>query len=214
MATKQALNLVQGKTLSLVIRWETTPVVSKAITAISLATGFPRLTVTSHGCPDGWRGYVTSVQGMKQINAENPDKPRTKDYHEATVIDANIIEFNGWNPVDESGRDWSAYTSGGFFKYNTPKSLANKTIRVKIKDKVGGTVLLSTEVADTPLDLIVATADDALKAITVEIAATTTEDLTWDTGVWEVEAEDSVTAQVDSIIAPSPVTVGDEVVTP
>jgi len=130
------------------------------------------------------------------------------------VIDANTIEFNGWNPVDDSGRDWSAYTSGGFFKYNTPKSLANKTIRVKIKDKVGGTVLLSTEVADTPLDLIVATADDALKAITVEIAATTTEDLTWDTGVWEVEAEDSVTAQVDSIIAPSPVTVGDEVVTP
>jgi hypothetical protein len=214
MATKQTLNLVQGKTLSLVIRWETSPVVAKAITAISLASGFPRLTVTSHGCPDGWRGYVTSAQGMKQINAENPDKPRTKDYHEATVIDANTIEFNGWNPVDDSGRDWSAYTSGGFFKYNTPKSLANKTIRVKIKDKVGGTVLLSTEVADTPLDLIVATADDALKAITVEIAATTTEDLTWDTGVWEVEAEDSVTAKVDSIIAPSLVTVGDEVVTP
>ncbi len=213
MATKQTLNIVRGKTLSLVIRWETTPVVSKAITAISLATGFPRLTVTSHGCPDGWRGYVTSVQGMKQINAENTP-PRSKDYREVTVLDANTLEFNGWNPVDDSGRDWSAYTSGGFFKYNTPKSLANKTIRVKVKDRVGGTVLLSTEVADTPLDLIVATADDALKAITVEIAATTAEALTWGTGVWEVEAEDSVTAKVDSIIAPSPVTVGDEVVTP
>lgn len=214
MATKQTLNIVQGKTLSLVIRWETIPVVSKPITAISLATGFPRLTVTSHGCPDRWRGYVTSVQGMKQINAENPDKPRTKDYHEATVIDANTIEFYGWNPVNDSGRDWSAYTSGGFFKYNTPKSLANQTIRVKIKDKVGGTVLLSTEASDAPLNLIVAEANDSLKAITVEIAATTTEDLTWDTGVWEVEAEDSVTGKVESIIAPSPVTVGDEVVTP
>jgi hypothetical protein len=213
MAAKQTLNIVRGKTLSLVIRWETTPVVAKAITAISLASGFPRLTVTSHGCPEGWRGYVTSVQGMKQINTENVP-PRSKDYHEVTAIDANTIEFNGWNPVDDSGRDWSAYTSGGFFKYNTPKSLANKTIRVKVKDRVGGTVLLSTEVADTPLDLIVATADDALKAITVEIAATTAEDLTWDTGVWEVEAEDSVTGVVESIIAPSQVLVGDEVVTP
>lgn len=214
MATKQTLNIVRGKTLSVVIRWEQErPVVSKAITAVSLATGFPRLTVPSHGCPDGWRGYVTSVQGMKQINSENVP-PRTKDYHEVTVIDANTIEFNGWNPVDDSGRDWSAYTSGGFFKYNTPKSLANKTIRVKIKDKVGGTVLLSTELDDAPLNLIVAEADDAQKAITVEIAATTTEDLIWDSGVWEVEAEDSVTAQVDSVIAPSAVTVGDEVVTP
>ena len=221
MATKQTLELVRGKTSSLAIRWETTPVVSKPITAISLATGFPRLTVTSHGCPDGHRGYVTSVQGMKQINAEDPAKPRWNpkntnysDYHEATVIDANTIEFNGLNPVDGSGRDWPAYTSGGFFKYNTPKSLANKTIRVKIKDKIGGTVLLSTEASDAPLNLIMATADDALKAIAVEIAATTTEVLTWDTGVWEVEAEDSVTAKVEPIIAPSPVTVGDEVVTP
>jgi len=215
MATKQTLNLVQGKTLSLVIRWEqTTPVVSKAITAISLATGFPRLTVPSHGAPDGWRGYCTSVQGMKQINAENPDKPRTKDYHEATAIDANTIEFNGWNPVDESGRDWSAYTSGGFFKYNTPKSLAGQEIRVKIKDRVGGTVLLSTEAGDTPLNLITATADDAAKTITIEIAATATEDLTWDKGVWEVEAE-NLLGKVESIIAPgSPVFVTDEVVTP
>ena len=79
---------------------------------------------------------------------------------------------------------------------------------------IGGTTLLSTEASDTPLNLIVADADDALKAITIEIAATTTEDLTWDTGVWEVEAEYSVTGKVESIIAPSPVTVGDEVVTP
>lgn len=213
MATTHALNIVRGKTLSLVIRWETTPIVSKAITAISLASGFPRLTVPSHGVTEGWRGYVTSVQGMKQINAESVP-PRKNDYHEVTVIDSSTLEFNGWNPVDDSGRDWSAYTSGGFFKYNTPKSLTNKTVRVKIKDKVGGTVLLSTEVADTPLDLITATADDGVKTITIEIEATTAEDLIWDKGVWEVEAEDSVTGVVESIIAPSPVLVGDEVVTP
>lgn len=213
MAIKQTLNIVRGKTLQLVIRWETTPVVSKAITGISTATGFPRLTVTSHGAPNGWRGYVVGVESPKQINSENVP-PRSSDYREVTVIDANTIEFNGLVPVDDNNRSWAAYTSGGFFQYNTPQSLANKTLRVKVKDKVGGTVLLSTEVGDTPLDLITATADDANKAITIVIAATATEDLTWTKGVWEVEAEDGVSGVVDSIIAPSPVVVGDEVVTP
>ena len=213
MAIKKTLNIVRGKTTQLVIRWETTPVVSKAITAISTATGFPRLTVPSHGAPQGWRGYVVGVDAPKQINADNIP-PRSSDYREATVIDSNTVEFNGLVPVDDNGRSWAAYTSGGFFQYNTPQSLANKTVRVKVKDRVGGTVLLSTELGDAPNNLITATADDANKAITIEIAATTTEDLTWDKGVWEVEVEDSLTGKVDSIIAPSPVVVGDEVVTP
>lgn len=212
MATKQTLNITRGKTLSLVIRWELeTPVVSKPITAISLASGFPRLTAAGHGAPPGWRGYVTGVQGMRQINAEN-NPPRTSDYHEATVVDENTVEFNGWNPVDDNGREWSAYTSGGFFKYNTPKDLSGQTIRVKVKDRIGGTVLLSTEAADSPLNLITATADDAAKKITIEIPATATEAITWDKGVWEVETQ-GATGKVESIIAPSPVLVGDEVVT-
>jgi hypothetical protein len=210
MATKQTLNLVRGKTLSMVIRFDTDPIVPKPITAISIATGFPRLTVPSHGVTDGWQGYCTSVQGMKQINTEDPERPK---YREVRVIDPNTLEFNGWNPVDDNGRDWSAYTSGGFFKYKTAKSLSGQTIRVKIKDKVGGTVLLSTEAGDTPLNLITATADDATKTITVEISAGTTEALTWDKGVWEVEAENSV-GVVEPVIAVSPVVVSDEVITP
>lgn len=212
MTIKHTLNIVRGKTLQLVIRWESAPVVSKAITAISLATGFPRITVPSHGIPNGWRGYVIGVQGMKQINAAN-NPTRSSDMREVTVIDANTVELNGVLPVDDSGREWPAYTSGGFLQYNTPKSLSGATVRVKIKDRVGGTVLLSTEAGDAPLNLITATADDANKAITIEVGATTNEDLTWDKGVWEVEVESS-TGVVESVIAPSPVTVGDEVVTP
>ena len=94
MAIKKTLNIVRGKTTSLVIRWETTPVVSKAITAISFATGFPRLTVPYHGAKNGWRVYATGVQSPKQINAQN-NPPRSSDYREATVIDADTIEFNG-----------------------------------------------------------------------------------------------------------------------
>lgn len=212
MAIKKTLNIVRGKTTSLVIRWETAPVVSKAITAISFATGFPRLTVPLHEAKNGWRAYVTGVQSPKQINAQN-NPPRSSDYHEVTFIDTNTVEFNGLLPVDENGRDWAAYTSGGFLQYNTPKSLAGATVRVKVKDKIGGTVLLSTQAGDAPLNLIVATADDTNKVITIEIPATVTEDLTWEKGVWEVEIESS-TGVVESVIAPSPVTVGDEVVTP
>ncbi len=212
MATTKTLNIVRGKTLSLVIRWEqATPIVSKAITAISFATGFPRLTVSSHGMPDGWRSAVVRVASPKEINATN-DIPRTSDLRETTVIDANTIEYNGLVPVTD-GRDWSAYTTGGFVQYHTPKDLTDYEIRVKVKDRVGGTVLLSTELGDAPLNLITAVADNATKSITIEILATDTEGITWNKGVWEVEGESS-TGKVESIIAPSPVTVGDEVVTP
>ncbi len=212
MATTKPLHIVRGKTLSLVIRWEQrTPIVSKAITAISFATGFPRLTVASHGIPDGWRSAVVRVASPKEINAKN-DIPRTSDLRETTAIDANTIEYNGLVPVTD-GRDWAAYTTGGFVQYYTPKDITDYEIRVKVKDRVGGTVLLSTDAGDSPLNMITAVADNATKSITIEIPATDTEDITWSKGVWEVEGE-NVAGTVESIIAPSPVTVGDEVITP
>ena len=147
MATIKPLHIVRGKTLSLVIRWEQrTPIISKAITAISFATGFPRLTVASHGIPDGWRSAVVRVAAPKEINSKN-DIPRTSDLRETTVIDANTIEYNGLVPVTD-GRDWAAYTTGGFVQYHTPKDLTDYEIRVKVKDHVGGTVLLSTELGE------------------------------------------------------------------
>ena len=77
-------------------------------------------------------------------------------------------------------------------------------------------MLLSTELGDAPLNLITAVADNATKSIAIEIDCaneTLNETLTWNKGAWEVEGESS-TGTVESIIAPSPVTVGDEVITP
>ena len=210
-AKQQAMNLVRGKTFQLVIRWEDgNTVVAKPITAISYTSGFPRLTVTSHGLTSGWQCYVAGVDTPKQINTENVP-PRTSDLREATVIDSGTVELNGVLPVDESGRVWSAYTSGGFLYYNAVRSLSGAVVRAKVKDKVGGTVLLSTEVEDSPLDLITATVDDATKTILIEVDEATTEALLWSKGVWEVEVE--VGGNVFSLIPPSPVTVGAEVVT-
>ena len=210
-AKQQTMSLVRGKTYQLVIRWEDgNTVVAKPITGISYTSGFPRLSVASHGLTNGWRCYVSGVETPKQINAENIP-PRTSDLREATVIDPNLIEFNGVSPADSNGRSWSAWTSGGFLYYNAARSLSGATVRVKVKDKVGGTVLLSTEAGDAPLNLITVTVDDATKTILIEVDEATTEALLWSKGVWEVEVE--VGGSVFSLIPPSPVTVGVEVVT-
>lgn len=186
MGTKD-ITITRGKTFRKVFQWEqASPVVSKAITAISFASGFPRLTVTSHGVPDGWRCTVNRVVGPKQINAKN-NPPRDSDYYEVTVIDSNTIELNGVVPVDENGREWAEYVSGGFINYNTPRDLTGYTADVVMRDKVGGTVLLSSRLGDSPLNLITTDVDDPTKTITVVIDATDTAAITWNKAVYEIE---------------------------
>lgn len=187
MADSKDLEIKQGKTYSLVLRWETEPIVYKPITAISLANGAPRLTFASaHGTPNGWRGAVTRVKGMTQINAKN-SPPRASDFVTATVIDANTIELNSVTPCDDSGAEWSDYTSGGFWQFNTPVDLAGYTARMKIKDKIGGTVLASTEAGDSPLNILSIAIDKDGKTITLSIAATATDDIAWAKGVYDLE---------------------------
>ncbi len=185
MAEKEIL-IQKGKTFSLVVRWETEPIIRKAITGISFATGAPRPTVTSHSIPDGWRGAIYGVKGPKQINAQN-SPPRSADYETLTVIDSNTLELNGVTPVDDNGADWPAYVSGGFVQFYTPQDLTGYTARIDIRDKIGGTLLLSSEVADSPLNKITATVDTALKTITLVISATDTAALTFKKGVADLE---------------------------
>lgn len=180
MDAKEIL-IERGKLFTIIVRWETEPIVRKAITAVSLATGAPRLTVPSHGIPDGWKGEVYGVEGMKPINDVGEQS--------LTVIDVNTIELNKVMPVDDNGKMWPAYTSGGFIQINTPKDIANYTPVIDFKDKVGGTVWLSSQVANAPLDVITATADNATKTITLRIPATDTEaiPMTIKKGIAELE---------------------------
>ncbi len=133
MATTKKMNILRGKTYLLPIRFEVEPVISKPITAISTASGFPRLTVPGHGAPNGWSGSVIGVDSPRQINAGFP--VRDCDFRKMTVIDANTIEFNGWVPVDDNNRLWADYTSGGFLQFNTPQDLTDAVVRAKVKDK-------------------------------------------------------------------------------
>lgn len=199
MADTKDLLITQGKTFSLVLRWETEPVIYRPITAIQ-QTAPVRMTVDTTGLPDGWRCAVTNVKGMTEINAE-ANALRDKDYNPVTVIDSTTLEINAINAAGFKSR-----VSGGILQYNTPVSLVGYTSRMKIKDKVGGTLLASTEIADAPMNILSVALDTAAHTITLTINATDTAALTWKTGVYDLEMVSStgvVTALLTGKVAVS-----------
>ena len=106
--------------------------------------------------------------------------------------------------------DYKAYVSGGFLQYLTPVDLTSYTARMQIKDKVGGTVLASTEVGNAPLDIITITIDNVTKTISMLIAATDTEAIVWTKGVYELEM---VAAGVVTALLVGKITVTREITT-
>lgn len=182
MSCSKDLSLVAGTSSSLVLRWESAPILRKAITGISVATGAPRITVAGHGIPDGWRVAITGVKGMAELNASDSARLRDSDYYQATVIDANTIELNEVN-----GADFKAWTSSGVVQWNTPVELTGFTGRLRVENRHGGTLLASNLVADAPLNTLSLTIDTSLKTITAVLPAAATTALAGKSGVWEVE---------------------------
>ncbi|MBK8467664.1 MAG: hypothetical protein IPL32_17760 [Chloracidobacterium sp.] len=200
MAAKN-LTITQGKTFSLVLRWEAPPVIFKPITGAT-QTAPVNLTVAAHGVPEGWRVAVTNVKGMTDINAP-ANEVKDSDYHQATVIDASTIQIN-----DINAAGFKPYVSGGYIQYNTPVVLTGFTARMSIKDKVGGTELLSltTENGGIAIDLVRST-------ISLTIAALATAALTWKTGVYDLELVSGDVTPVVTALLTGKVTVTKEVTT-
>jgi hypothetical protein len=99
---------------------------------------------------------------MKQLNALNTP-PKSKDYHIATVIDANTVSFNDTNALG-----YSAYISGGVLVYNLPVDMASYTARLYIKNKITDT----TSVLQLTTENGGITIDNVLKTITLSITST------------------------------------------
>lgn len=172
-AKKYNIEIAQGKTFTRVVRWESLPLVYKEITAVGQVA--PALiTAVGHGCPEGWRAYVTGVVGMDEINAHVP--VRGSDFHRVTVESADQVSFN-----DLSAADFDPYVSGGYLVYYTPVDLSGFTARMKIKDRVGGTVLESLSTAS---EIVI---DELNCTITVTIPAADTEAYEWTRGVYDLE---------------------------
>jgi hypothetical protein len=179
-AKKQNFVILQGETFQRVIRWETLPYIYKAISAITQAAPV-QITSSSHGLVSGWRAAVVSVRGMSEINAKY-SPPRESEFKQVTRISDNSLSIN-----DVNSSDFSAYASGGYLQYFTPVDLSGYTAKMEIKDRVGGTVLLTlgSEVVDDPQQRI--TLDNANHTINLSINATDTAALTWTKGVYDLE---------------------------
>ena len=171
------LTVQQGKTFIRVFRWETAPVVYKAISAITKSAPVS-ITASAHGLVSGWRAAVVSVGGMTEINALNAGK-KNSDYHKVTVVDVNTITIN-----DINSSEFTSYTSGGYLQYNTPVDLTGYSARMKIRDRVGGTELASFT---SPTDILINT---TTKTIQLQIEAAVTAAYTWSTGVYDLEMVD------------------------
>lgn len=178
MAAKK-LNLIirQGETFVRVIRWETPPFIYKAITAIT-QSGPVSITAVGHGLATGWRVAVVTVGGMEQLNALH-DPPRDHEFKQCTVSDPDTITINTVNTTD-----YDAYTTGGYLQFYTPVDLTGYSARMTIKDKVGGTTLMSLT-SGAPDNRIAI--DNSNHTITLTITAADTAAITWKNGVYDLE---------------------------
>jgi hypothetical protein len=195
---KKDLTILQGRTFSYPLKWEIEPIVYKPITGITQAAPCI-VTAVGHGLPDGWRVVIVSVKGMTQINASNP--PKDNEYVVAKVLTADTIELNTVNAAE-----YKAYTSGGYVQYNTPQDLTSYIARMSIKDKVGGTELMSLTTTNSRILI-----DNTTKTIKLDIDALDTAAITWKRGIYDLELESP--AGVVTALMFGTVTVTNEVTT-
>lgn len=171
--------IYQGRTFKRVVRWETTPTVFRPITNITQAAPAV-VTCPSHGMSSGWYGAVTDVRGMTEINAP-ANSPRAGDYRQITVIDPDSFSIN-----DLSSAQFSAYVSGGYIRYNTPKSLAGAVARLHVRNRVGGDLLL--DLSSTSGEIVLSDVDHM---IVITISDDVTKLMTYTKGVYDLEVEDA-----------------------
>lgn len=169
------LTIQKGTSFSRVIRWESQPMVYKAITAVTKAAPVS-ITATTHGLKDGWRVAVISTGGSRQLNAKNWPL-RASDFQKCTVTDPNTITLNGISSLD-----FTTYTSGGSLVYFTPVSLAAFTARMQIRATADAATTLASLVS--PTDIVL---DDTTHTITISISATATAAYTFTNAVYDLE---------------------------
>lgn len=175
MADLKDLTILQGETYTHELRWGTRPLQYRNISAIQ-QTAPVRITSVAHGLTDGWRVAITNVKGMAELNA-TANAVKDKDYREVTVVDVDTIEINEINAAG-----FKAYTSGGQLQFTTPVDLAGYTARMTIKDKVGGTELMSLTTVNGRIVI-----DNTNKTITLELAEADVNAITWSKGVYDLE---------------------------
>lgn len=192
------LRLVRGKTCEQVLLYADTQLRYVPIEAVpSLAP--LRLTATAHGIPDNWPVRIQGVTTPSELNTKAGLAVR------ATVVDANTVEFNSLD-----GSSWAAYVLSGHLVFQAPVDLTGWKVRMQIRNKLGGDLLmsLSSDPADAADGELQVDADGS--AFVIKLTAAQTAALTWNSGVYDLEAI-RPDGGVVSVLAPSPVIVEQEV---
>lgn len=201
MLQKLDLTIRKGETVAIPIRVESDTWVYKPISTIAQSAPV-RITATAHGLKDGWRAAVMNAAGMTELNAAN-NPPKDKELRRVTVVDVDTVEFNTINAAG-----FKAYKSGGQLAYYAPLDLSAFTsARMKVKDRVGGTVLLDLT---SPDDLEL---DAATQSLWLRMTAVDSAGITFKSGVFDIELVVASGAVTPICLPTSTLTAIDEITT-
>lgn len=193
------LTLVRGKTLDQPLLYAESFLLYRAIAEVVSLAPLRVRTAAAHGIPDNW---PVRIQGVTQPSEMNSAEGSALT---AFVVEPDVVEFN---TLDASS--WGAFVVSGHLVFNQPADLTGWVIRMHVRDKIGGTMLLSfsSDPADSPDGTIALEAD--MSAFSLQLAASVTATLPWTSAVYDIEGI-RPDGQVVSLIAPSPVVVYSEV---
>lgn len=182
------MHIIKGDMYRDELQWATEECV---LVVAAVIPGAPvRFAAPSHGLVDDWPVVIES-------NRQFSDK----DSYAVKVIDSDTLELPSVNGIDfKPGQ--------AVIRYQKPVDMAGYGVRMTIKDKVGGAVLLSSATGDIAL-----TIDNTAKKIHRTVGAGITAAITWKRGTYDVEMY--VIADPDDVtkIDADEVTVGTEVTT-
>jgi hypothetical protein len=185
----EKLKIIQGSTLSQPVRYGIEPLVYKPITAVVNLAPL-RLTVPTHEMPPTWRTELLSLKGLVELNSTETGKD--SDYHVATVIGPDTVEFNEINAAK-----YGAYTANsGYLRYYTPAVLTGKKAFLYIWNKINGTLLLTLSSDNGDIDI-----DDVNFEMTINMSAQDTGALTWKKGVYVLKLEETLTGVVEEVVS-------------
>jgi hypothetical protein len=201
MAAEVDLTISQGKTFTFAFRWASLPIKYVPIEAVPDTTPL-RITSAGHGIPDGWPVAIVSTDGLREVRAKN-NPPRTNEYHTATLVDTDTVEFNAINAAP-----YEPWTSGGYLQFYSPADLAGLEARMQIRDRVGGTVLHELE---SPTSI---TLDNTKKEIRGVIGADESAGFSWGSGIYDLELYDPGDVTLVWLIASGKAKVSQEVTKP
>jgi hypothetical protein len=192
------INIVKGKTFEFMYRYADEELVYLPISGMP-STAPVRLTVVSHGIPDGWPVRIESLRHPVELNNSSDD------CYIATSVDPDTIELNA---VRADG--WRPYTSGGLVIFNRPFDLTDCSARMQIRSRVNGPILISASSepllgADGEIEV-----DPDLAALVVRFSPVVTADIEWLRGVYDLELL-TPSGDIYPITAISKVSVGAEV---